>query len=114
VDISLDTWPYCGGNTIAEPIWQGVPVVTLKGNRFSGRYGASLVAASGCPELISGTPGEYVNLAVRLSEQPDRLDYYRANLRKLSRESSLVDAKRFARNLSAAFVEMMNILHRTR
>ncbi len=113
VDISLDTWPYCGGNTVAEPIWQGVPVVTLKGNRFSGRYGASLVAAGGCPELIATTPGEFVNLAVRLSEQPERLDYYRANLRTLSRKSGLVDAERFARNLSAAFVEMMNILHRT-
>jgi len=110
VDISLDTWPYCGGNTVAEPIWQGVPVVTLKGNRFSGRYGASLVAAAGCPDLIAGSPDEYVNLAVSLSEQPGRLDYYRANLRKLSRESGLVDAERFARNLSAAFVEMMNIL----
>lgn len=114
VDISLDTWPYCGGNTIAESIWQGVPVVTLKGNRFSGRYGASLVAAGGCPELIAGTPEEYVNLAVRLSEQPERLDHYRANLRKLARESGLVDAKRFAGNLSTAFVEMMNILHRPR
>jgi len=112
VDISLDTWPYCGGNTIAEPIWQGVPVVTLKGNRFSGRYGASLAAAGGCPELIAATPDEYVNLAVRLSEQPEKLDYYRANLRMLSRESGLVDAERFARNLSAAYVEMMNILHR--
>jgi len=114
VDIGLDTWPYCGGNTIAESLWQGVPVVTLKGNRFSGRYGASLVAAGGCPELIAGTPEEYVNLAVGLSEQPERLDYYRANLRKLARESGLVDAKRFAGNLSAAFVEMKNILHRPR
>lgn len=110
LDISLDTWPYCGGNTIAEPIWQGVPVVTLKGNRFSGRYGASLVAASGCPELIAGTPDEYVNLAVRLSEQPAKLDHYRKNFRNMANEFGLSDAKRFAGNLSAAFTEMMNIL----
>ena len=70
------------------------------------------VAAGGCPELIAATPDEYVNLAIRLSEQPEKLDYYRANLRRLSRESGLVDAERFARNLSAAYVEMMNILHR--
>ena len=52
-DVSLDTWPYCGGNTVAESLWQGVPVVTLKGARFSSRYGASLLLAAGCPELVA-------------------------------------------------------------
>jgi predicted O-linked N-acetylglucosamine transferase (SPINDLY family) len=70
------------------------------------------VTVAGCPELVAATPEEYVNIAVRLSEQPERLDYYRANLRTLSRESGLVDAKRFAGNLAAAFTEMMNNLHR--
>ena len=66
VDISLDTWPYCGGNTIAESQWMGVPVVTLKGNRFPAAYGASLLEASGCPELIANSPAEYVEISARL------------------------------------------------
>jgi glycosyltransferase involved in cell wall biosynthesis len=107
VDISLDTWPYCGGNTIAESLWQGVPVVTLKGDRFVSRYGASLLLAAGCPELIGNTAEEYVEVAAVLAQSPERLDRYRANLRSMAREFGLSDADRFARKLDAAYVSMV-------
>jgi len=109
VDISLDTWPYCGGNTIAEPICQGVPVITLKGERFSGRYGASLVIAAGCPELVADSADQYVDIAVKLARSAERLDYYRKNLRRMAREHGLSDAERFARKLEAAYIEMMRL-----
>ena len=112
VDISLDTWPYCGGNTIAESLWQGVPVVTLKGDRFSARYGASLVTAGGCPELVAETPEDYVRIAVDLSRRPDRLAHYRRNLRKMTEESGLSDAAGFARKLEDVFTEMVAELDR--
>ncbi len=107
VDISLDTWPYCGGNTIAEPIWQGVPVITLKGNRFSGRYGAGLVLAAGCPELVADTAEQYVEIAVQLAGSTDRLVRYRKELRQMARQHGLSDAERFARKLEAAYIEML-------
>jgi hypothetical protein len=107
VDISLDTWPYCGGNSIAEPLWQGVPVITLKGERFSSRYGASLVMAAGCPELVASTAGEYVDLAVRLAQSPERLDYYHRNLRAMAKQHGLSDARAFAGKLEAAYIEML-------
>jgi len=105
-DISLDTWPYCGGNTIAEAIWQGVPVVTMKGNRFSSRYGASLVMAAGCPELVAATPDEYVRIAVDLANNPGRLASYRENLRSMAKKHGLSDPQKFARNLETAYLEM--------
>lgn len=107
VDISLDTWPYCGGNTIAEPICQGVPVVTLKSNRFSGRYGASLIAVAGCEDLIAESPEQYIDIAVALSQDSERLDYYRGNLRSMAREHGLTDAAKFAEKLDAAYLKMM-------
>jgi len=107
VDISLDTWPYCGGNSIAEPLWQGVPVITLRGERFSSRYGASLVIAAGCPELVANTAGEYVDLAVRLARSPDKLDYYHRNLRAMAKQHGMSDARAFAAKLEAAYIEML-------
>jgi len=81
VDVALDTYPYCGGNTTAEALWQGVPVVTLAGPRFSSSYGASLLNGAGCPELIARTVDEYIALAVALARSPDRLVDYRSRLR---------------------------------
>src|SRR5262249_3655508 len=73
VDIALDTWPYCGGNTIAESLWQGVPVVTLKDQRFAGAYGASLITAAGCADLIAHTSEQFIDIAAALADDPQRL-----------------------------------------
>jgi glycosyltransferase involved in cell wall biosynthesis len=106
VDISLDTWPYCGGNTVAESLWQGVPVITLQGTRFSSRYGASLLLACGCPELIGGGDEAYVEIAAALAGAPDRLRYYRDNLRPMAREFGMSDPPRFVRKLEEAYLAM--------
>jgi predicted O-linked N-acetylglucosamine transferase (SPINDLY family) len=107
VDVSLDTFPYCGGNTIAESLWQGVPVVTLKGDRFSSAYGASLLAASGLPELIAETPDEYVRKAVALAGDSNRLRSYRVNLRSFVERYGFSDADRFATTMEAAYQDML-------
>ena len=107
VDISLDTWPYCGGNTVAESLWQGVPVLTLKGDRFSGRYGASLMVAAGCPELVAENVDQFIEIAAKLSTSMSMLEYYRKNLRRLATENGLSDAERFANKLDAAYIEMV-------
>jgi len=109
VDISLDTWPYCGGNTIAESLWQGVPVVTLKGNRFSGKYGASLLHAAGCPELVANSADEYIQIASRLANSQENLERYRRDLREMVRTNGLSDSAGFAMRLEAAYIEMMRL-----
>ena len=107
VDISLDTWPYCGGNTIAESFWMGVPVVTLKGDRFGSRYGASLVTAGGCADLIAESPDEYVEIAARLAGDLPRLRHLRQNLRQMSIDHGLGDSTLFARRMENAYREML-------
>ena len=107
VDISLDTVPYCGGNTIAESLWQGVPVITLKGSRFSSAYGASLLTASGLPELIASSPDDYVARAAALAGDSVRLARYRSNLRRMVKEHGFSDAERFTRRLEDAYVDML-------
>jgi predicted O-linked N-acetylglucosamine transferase (SPINDLY family) len=108
IDISLDTTPYCGGNTIAESFWQGVPVVTLRGDKFVSNYGASLVTAAGCPELVAGSADEYVEIAAALSQDKERLRFLRHNLRRMSTEGGLNDSQSLARRLEAAYVDMLD------
>ncbi|MGA2477382.1 MAG: hypothetical protein ABSG63_01370 [Spirochaetia bacterium] len=107
VDISLDTWPYCGGNTIAESLWQGVPVISFRGQRFSSAYGASLLASSGCSELVADTEGMYIEKAVRLAHDPGRISMYRETLREKTRTHGFNNAAAFAGKLEQAFLSIL-------
>jgi predicted O-linked N-acetylglucosamine transferase (SPINDLY family) len=107
VDISLDTHPYCGGNTVAESLWQGVPVVTLRGERFSSAYGASLLHASGLAELVAASPQEYVAKAVALAGDPVRLRAYRASLRQMVVDYGFSDPDRFTAVMENAYHDML-------
>lgn len=107
VDISFDTWPYCGGNTIAESQWMGVPVVTLKGDRFPAAYGASLLSASGCEELVADSPAAFTRISAALAADSAKILHYRNNLRRMMVEHGFGDARRFSRDLEAAYEAML-------
>lgn len=109
MDISLDSWPYCGGNSVAEALWQGIPVVTLKGPRATAAYGASLVTAAGLADLVAETPREYVNIAMGLAADRMRLVGLRNSLRTMMHENGLADPVGMARSLETAFGEMMEL-----
>ncbi len=102
IDISLDTSPYNGGNTIAESFWMGVPVITQYGERFSSRYGSSIVRAAGYPELIANKIEGMFKPAFRMT--PDWLALERAAMR--SKGFQLWDSKSLARNLEAAYANV--------
>ena len=111
IDISLDTWPYCGGNSIAESLWHGVPVITMNGHRFSASYGSSLISAAGCRDLIADTSRQYIQIATELANDPLRLRHLRQQLRKMSLDHGLGDSKLFALKLEQAFCIMLDGLN---
>src|SRR5581483_12265991 len=73
IDIALDTFPYNGGTTTTEAIWQGVPVVTFRGDRWAARTSASILRAGGLGKLVAPDPDTYIALAVRLAAARDEL-----------------------------------------
>jgi predicted O-linked N-acetylglucosamine transferase (SPINDLY family) len=103
VDIALDTFPYAGMTTTCDAMWMGVPTVTLAGDSAVSRTGMSLLAAARLPELIARTPGEYVETAVKLADDPEGLASLRQALRDGMKASPLADAGRVARALEAAY-----------
>lgn len=84
----------------------GVPVVTLAGRTHVSRVGVSLLTNVGLPELVAESEDEYVRIAVELAANSERLANYRANLRDRMRESQLLDASAFAREIEGAFRQM--------
>jgi protein O-GlcNAc transferase len=103
IDIALDTFPFAGGTTSLDGIWMGVPVVTLNGGTALHRAGVSIAMNLGLPELVAGSPDEYVSAATNLAGDLERLSLLRAQLRSRLEASPLGDAPRFARQLEATY-----------
>jgi predicted O-linked N-acetylglucosamine transferase (SPINDLY family) len=109
VDFAVDPFPYSGGTTTMEALWQGVPVVTFDGDRWASRTSVSLLRAAGLGEFVAGSLQEYVELCVRLSsaaDTPDRLQAFRAGIRERLRASPVCDAATFARNMEALYLRL--------
>jgi protein O-GlcNAc transferase len=103
VDIALDPFPYNGTTTTCESLWMGVPVVTLRGDRHAGRVGASLLDQVGLTDLIANSVEEYVEIALALAGNPERLGDLRRSLRPRLAASPLCDGRAFAHKIEATF-----------
>jgi predicted O-linked N-acetylglucosamine transferase (SPINDLY family) len=79
-DLFLDTSPYGAHTTASDALWMGVPVLTLSGRSFASRVCGSLVRSAGLPELVCDTPEAFVEQAVALAADPQRLKSLRARL----------------------------------
>jgi protein O-GlcNAc transferase len=102
MDIALDPFPYAGGTTSVESLWMGVPVLTLKGDRYVAHMGENILQHVQLPDWIAETTDEYVLKAAAFAGNLDALADLRANLRERLIASPLCDAPRFARNLEEA------------
>jgi predicted O-linked N-acetylglucosamine transferase (SPINDLY family) len=103
IDVMLDTVPYNGHTTSLDALWMGVPVVTLVGRTVVGRAGLCQLGNLGLSELVAATPAEYERIAVALAGDLPRLEGLRAGLRARMRGAPLMDARRFARGIEAAY-----------
>jgi predicted O-linked N-acetylglucosamine transferase (SPINDLY family) len=108
IDVALDPFPYNGGTTTTEALWQGVPVVSFRGDRWAARTSASLELAAGLGEFVAADREGYVALAVELARNPEipgRLAELRRNMRDRLRQSAACDAAGLARHLERIYRE---------
>ncbi len=106
VDLMLDSYPYNGHTTSCQSIWAGAAVVTLCGDTFRSRVGATILRELGLADLITTTREQYVRRAVELATELTRLRELRPVLRDRMAASSLCDAARFCRDLELAYRDM--------
>jgi predicted O-linked N-acetylglucosamine transferase (SPINDLY family) len=105
-DLFLDSWP-CGAHTTAsDALCAGLPVLTRVGETFASRVASSLVTAVGLPELIAPSREAYVEMAIDLATNPDRLKALKENLVRNRATAPLFDTEHYARRLEAAFESM--------
>jgi predicted O-linked N-acetylglucosamine transferase (SPINDLY family) len=106
IDLLLDVFPWSGHATACEALWQGVPVLTLAGDRHASRMVASVLTALGLEDLVARSPQEYVEKARTFAADGARRESLRATLRETMRTSPLCDALAFTRGLEMAYREL--------
>ncbi len=106
IDIALDSFPYAGGTTTFDALWMGTPVVTLNGQTAVGRGGVSILSNLGLPELIACDQEQYIQIALQLARDQNALKALRQSLRQRMRQSPLMDAGQFARDVETAYQQM--------
>ena len=84
----------------------GVPLVTIRGDAFAGRVGASLLHAVGLSELVTDEADSYAALLDALVGAPPRLAALKARLLATRETAPLFDSAATARALEAAFCAM--------
>ena len=107
VDLFLDTWPYNAHTTASDALWAGCPLLSWPRETFAGRVAGSLLRTLGLGGLLLVESREaYVERAVQLGSQPERLHALRAELSRSRTIAPLFDMTRFARDFVAALRHM--------
>ena len=81
----------------------GVPVVSFAGPTHVARMGYSILNCVGLGDLCGKDVGEYVEIAVRLAGDVDRLRELRTTLRDRLRASPLLDEQTYTTHLENAY-----------
>jgi predicted O-linked N-acetylglucosamine transferase (SPINDLY family) len=102
-DLALDPWPYNSHSSGIDVLWAGVPMVSLLGDSFAGRVGASLLHAVGLRECIAGSPAEYLARCIDLGRQPERLGQLRRRLIEGRASAPLFDMGQFVASLEEVY-----------
>ena len=106
IDVALDTFPYSGGTTTMESLWQGVPVLTFEGDRWAARTTKSLLLAARLDDWVVRSRDAYVKRAIDLARSertPDMLAALRREMRWGLMESAACDTSRLCRELEAIY-----------
>jgi predicted O-linked N-acetylglucosamine transferase (SPINDLY family) len=109
IDVALDTFPYNGGTTTAEALWQGVPMMTYLGDRWAARTSASLLRAAGLGGWVAGDAEGMVASAALLARDPGtpaRLAALRAGMRARLASSAACDTAGTSRALERIYRQL--------
>ena len=95
IDIALDTFPYNGTTTSFEALLMGRPIITRFSDTHVSSVGKSILTALEEIDLISDSKEDYINKAVNLATNPQKLKEYHRLLSDKLLKSELCNNKIF-------------------
>lgn len=109
MDFALDAFPYNGGTTTMEAIWQGVPVLTFDGDRWASRTSQTLLKRTHLGEFCYGSRDEMVAGAIAMGNDPgtpERLHAMRHGMREKLAAAPVCDAGALARSMEDIYTRL--------
>jgi predicted O-linked N-acetylglucosamine transferase (SPINDLY family) len=106
IDVALDTFPYNGGTTTSEALWQGAPVLAYNGDRWAARTSRSVLTAAGLGDWVTQDIASYVSRGIVLANDPTipaQLASLRASMRDRLRASAICDTAALCRAMEAFY-----------
>ena len=104
-DLALDTFP-CGGHTTTNDLlWAGVPVLTLVGEPFASRVGASLLTTLGAVDLVVSDLQSYVGKAVAVGTDKELALALKHRVQSTQGRRDLFDTRKYTADLEALYEE---------
>ena len=100
IDIALDPFPFQGNTSTVESVWMGVPVITLKGNRYLFHFGESINSNLNMNNWIANNHEEYISKSLEFASDIKQLSKIRKTLRQIAIKSPVFDAIRFSEHFS--------------
>ncbi len=107
-DIALDTFPYPGGGTTCDALYMGLPVITLVQERHNSRFGYSLLMNCGLGELCAFSEEEYIQKAVDLANDWDRVREYHLTIRRKMEESPVMNDMIYMGEVEDAYIKIFD------
>src|SRR5208282_4333114 len=102
IDVALDAFPYNGGTTTVEALWQGVPVLTMDGDRWAARTSRSILTAAGLADWVAADLPSFIAKAAKLANA--ELAPMRAAQRARIAASPACDVASLCRELEELYV----------
>lgn len=107
VDVALDPFPYNGGTTSLQALWMGCPLVSLQGNNFVSRMGASFLTHLQRTEWLAHDVDGYMACALALAQQLREKPWSRQALRRQMQSSGLCQIEQHTREIEAIYLHAM-------
>jgi predicted O-linked N-acetylglucosamine transferase (SPINDLY family) len=107
VDVALAPFPYNGATTVMDCLWNGLPVVSMKGGEtFCSRLGCSVLDTMDLSSLIARDESDYIRIASDFALGTPRLEQLRRSVRERLERSPMRDFPAFTRGLERAYRSM--------
>ncbi len=103
IDIAVDAQPVSGGATLNDLLWQGVPCISVLGNRLSARHGAVRLITGDMDDCVAESNEDCAEIAKMLSSSLDALSERRMSQRDSLMRTKLFDPAGFGQALEEVF-----------